>query len=70
MTHKDRILRHLNDYGEITCLECIKQYGTYRLSHYIWLLRKDGYNIIDERICFTNKYGEKGSYVKYHLIKK
>lgn len=67
MTHKDRILRHLKDYGSITHLECMKEYGTYRLSHYIWLLRNEGYTIDNEEIGFVNKYGEKGSYVRYHL---
>ena len=41
---EERILNHLKDFGSITSWEAIKDYGCTRLSHYIWLLRKE-YNI-------------------------
>lgn len=63
---KERILRHLQDYGNITSWEAITEYGCTRLSHYIWLLRKE-FNIVDETILFTNRYGEKCHYKKYIL---
>ena len=47
ITMKERILRHLEDYGSITTWEAIKEYGCTRLGHYIYLLRrKENYNII------------------------
>ena len=68
MTLKDRILRHLQDYGSITALECYKEYGTLRLGHYIWLLRrKENYNITDVTIKGKNRYGEPTHYKKYYL---
>ena len=68
MTMKDRILRHLEDYGSITTWDAIMEYGCTRLGHYIYLLRrKDNYNITDEIITGTNRYGDATHYKKYHL---
>jgi hypothetical protein len=68
MTHKERILRHLKDYGSITTWEAITEYGCTRLGHYIYLLRrKDNYNITDEIIKSTNRYGDATHYKKYNL---
>ena len=67
MTHKDRILRHLLDYGHITQLECAKEYGNYRLSAYINILRLEGYNIKSEWKKGINRYNEKTHYVMYVL---
>ena len=68
MTMKERILRHLQDYGSITTWEAIQEYGCTRLGHYIYLLRrKDNYNITDEIIKGTNRYGDTTHYKKYYL---
>lgn len=66
MTQKQRIMRHLNDYGSITPGEAYTQYGIYRLSAVIFELRKK------ERITTTmvrtkNRYGEDVKYAKYIL---
>ena len=66
MTHKERVLRHLLDYGHITQLECAKEYGNYRLSEYIRQLRYE-YNIRSEWKSGINRYGEKTRYVMYVL---
>lgn len=64
---EDRILNHLKAYGCITSWEAIEEYGCTRLSHYIWVLRKENYDIKDEWICTTNRFGEKIKYKKYIL---
>lgn len=65
---KDRILNHLNKYGSITSWEAIQEYNCTRLGHYIYLLRrKDNYNITDEVIKGTNRYGDATHYKKYYL---
>ena len=64
---KERILRHLEDYGTITSWEAIQEYGCTRLSHYIYLLRKDGHHITGKDEPFTNRYGEKSSFTRYRL---
>ena len=64
---KERILRHLMDYGTITSWEAIQEYGCTRLSQYIYLLKKDGYHITCEDEPFTNRYGEKSRFTRYRL---
>lgn len=66
MKQKDRILRHLLDYGSITTLEAIKEYGCTRLSEYIRQLRFD-YKIKSVWRKGTNRYGEKTHYVEYMM---
>ena len=63
---KDRILEHLQKYGTITSWEAIKEYGCTRLSHYIWLLRKE-YMINDREITTKNRYGDSVSYKEYWI---
>lgn len=63
---EERILNHLKDFGSITSWEAIKDYGCTRLSHYIWLLRKE-YNITDETVKTKNRYGDNIHYKKYIL---
>lgn len=64
---KTRILRHLREHGTITSWEAIKEYGCTRLSHYIYLLKKDGYQITVTDELFTNRYGEKSRFARYKL---
>lgn len=69
MKQKDRIERHLLDFGHITTLEAIYEYGCTRLSEYIRQLRAE-YNIQSVWHKGTNRYGEKTHYVEYVLIKE
>ena len=64
---KERILRHLLDYGTITSWEAIQEYGCTRLSNYIYLLKKDGHHITGAYEPFTNRYGEKSRFTRYRL---
>lgn len=65
---REIILKHLLDHGSITSLEAIEKYKCTRLSQYILLLRKDGYNIRNEEIPFIHSVtGKKSSYVRYWL---
>ena len=65
---KDIILEHLQTYGSITSLEAIQMYKCTRLSQYILLLRKDGYEISNEEVPFVHSVtGRKSTYARYHL---
>ena len=65
---KEIILKHLQDHGSITSLEAIQEYKCTRLSQYILLLRKEGYNIRNEDVPFIHSVtGKKSSYVRYWL---
>ena len=65
---KEIILEHLQEHGSITSLEAIEKYHCTRLSHYIYLLRNEGYGITSEDVSFIHSItGRKGQYSKYVL---
>lgn len=65
---KEIILKHLQEHGSITSLLAIELYRCTRLSHYIYLLRKEGYVITNESIPFVHSItGKKSSYDRYIL---
>ncbi len=65
---KEIILQHLQEYGSITSLLAIELYHCTRLSHYIYLLRKEGYVIESEDVTFIHSItGRKGQYARYRL---
>lgn len=65
---KEIILEHLQEHGSITSLEAIDKYRCTRLSHYIYLLRKEGYVIESEDVTFIHSItGRKGQYSRYIL---
>lgn len=67
LTQCDRILRHFKDYGSITSLEAMKEYGIMRLASRISDLRRQGYDITVTTETGKNRYGEKTSYARYSM---
>lgn len=67
MTQKERVLRHLKDYGSITSKDAIYEYGIFRLASRISDLKKDGISISTKYETTENRYGEKVSYARYSL---
>ena len=67
MNQCDRIIRHLEDYGSITSLEAMKEYGIMRLASRITDLKRKGYKIASETVSGENRYGEPTHYSKYRL---
>lgn len=66
-TQHSRILRHLKDYGTLTSLEAMSEYGIMRLSARISELKAMGYYIKSELCKGKNRYGEPTRYAKYTL---
>lgn len=66
---KERILKYMQDFKTITTFEAFTELGCTRLSEYIRQLRQD-YQVDDEWIHTTNRYGESVKYKKYILVKK
>ena len=66
-TQCDRVLRHLRDYGTITTLEAITEYGILRLASRITDLKRRGYAISSETKMGKNRYGESVHYKVYML---
>lgn len=70
ITQCDRILRHLRDYGSITSLEAITEYGILRLASRINDLKRKGHTIISETATGENRYGETTHFSIYRLIEE
>lgn len=67
MTQCELIQRHLEDYGSITSLEAMQEYGIMRLAYRIADLKQMGVPIRKEMVSGKNRYGERTSYAKYSL---
>ncbi len=67
MTQSDRILRHLQDVGEITPMDAIRDYGIMRLGARVFDLKKMGYPIMTEIKTGKNRYGEDTHWAVYKL---
>ena len=67
MTQCERIYRHLKDYGSITSLEAMQEYGIMRLASRISDMKKSGAAICSETVTGENRYGEKTSFSRYFL---
>lgn len=70
MTQCERVLRHMEDFGSITSLEAVNEYGIMRLASRIADLKGQGYDIVSERGSSKNRYGEQTSYSVYKLRPK
>ena len=69
-TQCERILRHLRDYGSISSLEAITEYGCMRLASRINDLKRQGYTISAERGKGKNRYGETTNFAVYRLVEE
>lgn len=67
MTQCERIQRHLEDYGSITSLEAMQEYGIMRLASRISDLKQMGVPIEKEMVSGKNRYGEPTSYARNSL---
>lgn len=67
MTQKDRVLKHLQDFGSMSSWEGFTDYGITRLSAVVYQLRSEGINIISETVHTINRYGNPTHYSKYSL---
>lgn len=67
MTQTERIKRHLEDFGSITSLEAMREYGVSYLPARIHDLRRDGVTIYDRVVSGVNRYKEKVSWKEYSL---
>ena len=67
ITQCERILRHMKDYGSITSLEAVNEYGIIRLASRINDLRAEGIAIVSEMRTGKNRYGETTHFAVYRL---
>lgn len=67
MTQCELIQRHLEDFGSITSLEAMQEYGIMRLASRISDLKKMGVPIEKEMVTAKNRYGEPTSFARYSI---
>ena len=70
MTQNERVLRHLKEYGSITPIEALKEYGIMRLASRISDLKKEGHVIGKSLKKHINRFGESTHYASYKLLKE
>tara|TARA_R110002051_G_scaffold218455_1_gene282301 strand:+ start:102 stop:419 length:318 start_codon:yes stop_codon:yes gene_type:complete len=61
----DAVLWHLQNKGNITSWEAIKEYGATRLSAIIFNLRRRGYIIHSVPLKIINRFGKSTTIAKY-----
>lgn len=64
---QQRIIRHLMAYKTIDDTTARDHYGVRRLSHVIWTLRNNGFDISTTFTASKNRYGEPVHYAVYKL---
>lgn len=67
MTQNEKVLRHMEEFGGITPLEAIQEYGILRLASRINDLKRDGILIRREIVQSKNRFGETVHYARYSL---
>ena len=67
ITQCERILRHMKDYGSISSLEAMNEYGIMRLASRINDLKVQGIAIVSEVKTGKNRYGEDTHFAVYKL---
>lgn len=64
-TQKKAVRKHLEDYGHITAIMALSEYGCFRLSHIIYKLREDGLKIDTLNTQTISRYGNLVTYATY-----
>ena len=67
MSQCERILQYINDYGSITQLDALREFGCMRLASRVSDMKRMGINIVREMETSNNRYGEKVTYARYRL---
>ena len=67
MTQNERIVRHLLEFGSITPLDALAEYGIMRLAARISDVKALGYDIDTEMVTGKNRFGERTTYARYTL---
>ncbi len=65
MTQCEQVIRHMEDFGSISSLEAMQEYGILRLASRINDLKKAGYPIRREMVTRMNRYGEAVTIARY-----
>ena len=67
LTKEEKVLRHIQDYGTLNCIEAFGHYSITQLHGIIHHLKRKGYEFVNKQITVTNRYGEKHRIAEYSL---
>ena len=67
MTQVERILKYMTDFGEITAIDAMREFGCMRLAARISDIEDMGIEIRHEWKTSTNRYGEPIRFMSYRL---
>lgn len=66
-TTYDAIVEYITENVTMTSMDAIRLFGCTRLSHYIYLMRRDGYKISTNIRTSKNMFGQSTHYAVYRL---
>lgn len=66
-TQKQAVENHLRNIGGLTQADATERYGIQRLSQYIHLLRREGWDIVSITRTGKNRFGNNSNWVEYRL---
>lgn len=67
MTQNEKVLRHLETIGPITCKIAVEEYSIMALHSRIADLRKDGHKITSKYKHGVNRFGDECHWYEYSL---
>lgn len=67
LSQEIKVINYMREYGSITQLDALREFGCMRLASRISALRKKGYAIISELETSQNRYGETIKYSRYRM---
>lgn len=67
MTQNEQIRNHLKQFGSITPIEALQEYGIMRLASRISDLKKEGFPIASETVKSMNRFGKPVTFSKYRI---
>lgn len=67
MTQSQRVLQHLEQGKQLTCLNAFQELGITQIAARIFELKREGYPIGTRNIKVTNRYGDEACVVDYYL---
>lgn len=68
LTHQQRVIEYMKEFGSITSLDAVMDLGNIRLSGTIMALREKGYGINTVMEKSKNRWGKDTTYARYYLV--
>lgn len=70
MNQREMILRFMTEYGSITPVDAMREFGCMRLASRISEIRKDGYDVRKVLEKNVNRFGDTVRYARYSFVEK